>query len=320
MNERTIVNYDELHQIAKLFDSEGEAIAQREAILRQRANQLEAEWVGEGADKFFNEFYQEVLPGLRRLQEACQLTFHTLVTVMKIFNDAEEETANYFKDGSLEDTGGTRHGIDVSGLEFGMEGVDPGEAPGGMPTSGIDVEDLDFKVETGGKFFTPGEGGMPPTGEGEGDFAKIETGEKPVPATQEVGDFKVEMPMQSETAGGGSAGGGGGSSAGSQGIQGGLEMGVGSHSQTSSGPGVSGVGGGGSESAPQHVYQDPAGSGVSGAAPQSAPSTSAGPTGGPAPVRQSGVGEAAGAAGALGGAGAAAAAAGKKIKENKEGD
>ena len=45
-------------------------------------------------------------------------------------------------------------------IEFGVQGVEPGDVPGGMPSSGIDVEDLEFKVETG-------VGEMPPTGEGD---------------------------------------------------------------------------------------------------------------------------------------------------------
>ncbi len=326
MADRTIVNYDELAKIGKNFEQEGEIVAVIETQLRQRAQQLESEWIGEGADKFFNEFFQEILPAMTRVKQACVLSAHTIRVVAQIFDEAEEETAGYFKDGSLE--GGEGSGIDVSDLEFdatggvgGIGGGGLGTTPGGPDVgpgdgsgSGIDVSNLDFGADE-----------FPGTGGGEADFGKVETGVKPVPAGEEfAGDKWMDEQLDGKGATGASmgGGGGGGSSAGSQGMGGGLEMGVGSHSQTSSGPGAAPTGAGAGGGMQDHVYQTPAGAGSTpGTTAQSAPSAANMTPGSPSPAQQGGLRDAAGAAGALGGAGAAAgagSAAAKKLKENKD--
>jgi WXG100 family type VII secretion target len=324
--DRTIVNYDELANIGKSFQQEGEIVTVIETQLRQRAQQLESEWIGEGADKFFNEFFQDILPAMNRVKQACVLTAHTIRVVSQIFDEAEEETAGYFKDGSLEG-GGEGSGIDVSDLEFdstggigGIGGGGLGTSPGGSAVgtgdesgSGIDVNNLDFGADE-----------FPGTGGGEADFAKVETGMKPVPANEEfAGDKWMDEQLDGKGATGASmgGGGGGGSSAGSQGMGGGLEMGVGSHSQTSSGPGAAPTGAGSGGGMQDHVYQTPAGASTTpGTTAQSAPGAAT-VAGGERPVQQGGMRDAAGAAGALGGAGAAAgagSAAAKKLKENKD--
>ena len=340
MAEKTIVNYDELAKIGKLFDKEAEDVAGIETQLRQKAQELESEWIGEGADKFFNEFFQDVLPAVSRVKQACVMTSQTIRVVAQIFDEAEEETTKYFKDGSLEDGGasgvggGGGAGVDFAGMRpipggmgpglnnapggaIGTQPsqepvvVDPGSGPGGAQPggSGIDVSEIDF-----------GEDGFPSTGIGEEAGHKELNGQKPIPASQEQ---PAEKFFNEQAPAGGATGGGGGGSAGgggSQGMQGGLEMGVGGHSQTSAGPGAAGpTGAGGGAGMQDHVYQQGGASSTPGTTAQSVPSQQGTTAGGTTPVDQSGIG----AAGALGGAGAvggAGAAAAKKLKENKDGE
>ena len=167
MTDQTIVNYDEIQKFAKHFDSESEIIVETQSKLRQQAHELESEWIGKGSEEFFDEFETEILPAMGRLHNALTLTADVLRKIMKIFDEAENETAGYFKDsnfdrgirmaniGNIGATVGARQfrtpqvgrmpqgaaavsgsgssGIDVSDLEFGMDGVEINE-PGGVLT------------------------------------------------------------------------------------------------------------------------------------------------------------------------------------------
>jgi len=98
MADKTEVNYDQLEAIAKQFDGEAQVIQSMRTGLQSRAEQLHGQgWIGEAADKFWNEMSGEVLPAVQRLQEALQQASTTMTTICNIFNEAEEETQGYFK-------------------------------------------------------------------------------------------------------------------------------------------------------------------------------------------------------------------------------
>jgi hypothetical protein len=156
-----------------------------------------------------------MLPALQRLQESLFFSAETLQDVIKIFDDAENESGNFFKRGELEGGDGKISGIDVSNLDFGLDG---------------------FQVGQPGESIPPG--GAPPSGS--------ETSE---PSGQE--GAPQEMPESTEPSP--SGGGGGGSAGGSEGLEGDLEMGEDRSAQVSQQRGRSG--GSSQESMPDHIYQ-----------------------------------------------------------------
>ena len=97
MADKTEVNYEQLQQIMKMFSSEAEEINGLQKQTQSRVEDLHGgNWIGKGADKFFDEMQSEVLPALRRLaaglQEAAQVTQRILDT----YRQAEEETQGFF--------------------------------------------------------------------------------------------------------------------------------------------------------------------------------------------------------------------------------
>lgn len=296
MADKTIVNYDELQQIRKRFETEAEEYAELNSRTRQMVDALESEWIGQGAEKFFNEFENELFPAMKRLHHALLFTSDTLQDVMKIFDEAENESAGLFKDGSLENAD---FGAGAFESIIGRIRPDLG-APGDLRD--IDFGLDDFEVGDGGGSNPPGEtppaGDTPPgggtSGSGSGGASQSETS-----STEPT-----------------SSGGGGGSGSGSQGLQGELQMGTGSSRQGGTGQGS--TGGGGSQAPMQdHVYQSSS-SGSGGGSSSSPSSSSSSSSGGES--EGSGIGGMVGTAGALGGAGAAAGAAKKALKGDDDED
>src|SRR5437762_3759733 len=97
-NNHFQLNYDETVTIAKKFKDEGEDIARLHSETRQRVKDLYKEWIGEGADKFFEEMETSLLPALQRLSHALFHTQDITHEIMKIIQNADEDTAGFFKD------------------------------------------------------------------------------------------------------------------------------------------------------------------------------------------------------------------------------
>jgi WXG100 family type VII secretion target len=95
---KTIVNYDQLESIGKIFETESQAVENYYRQLRSKADELHGGgWIGRGADKFHDEMTHEVLPAMARLSDALKQTADTIKVVCNIFNAAEEETQGYFR-------------------------------------------------------------------------------------------------------------------------------------------------------------------------------------------------------------------------------
>jgi WXG100 family type VII secretion target len=97
MDQIVQLKYDELETVVKKFKDEGEDIVMLHLKTRQRVHDLYPEWVGEGADKFFEEMETILLPALARLAQALFFSQNTLHKIMKIINEADIETAGLFK-------------------------------------------------------------------------------------------------------------------------------------------------------------------------------------------------------------------------------
>ena len=316
------LNYDQLVSISKKFKDEGEDIAKLHSATRQRVRDLHSEWVGEAAEKFFEEMETELLPAVQRLAQALFLTQDVTNDIMKIILEADEDTVGFFRN-------------QLSGDDFGAGLF--GQALEGMPAGSSSPEDF------GAGKFGEALGGNPTGGDGSSapeDFGAAKFGEAGDHPASEPGDTGTpgdhDSTQGSEREGGGSeksakdktpetetapaGGGGGSSSSSSQGLKGDLKnMGVGLSNQA---PQTASAGGPATPSTPDHIYSDsgspkpeesptPKGDGskpgVDTGSGESVQSSSVG-----------GAGAAAGAAGVAAAAGGAAKAVKGKAKKNAE--
>ena len=97
MAEITVIDYEQLQAIAKKLDAEGEAIAVILASLRQQVFSMEQDWIGAGAQAFFDEMEMVVLPSLKRLSEALHYSSDAARKIIGIYQDSEYEAAAKFK-------------------------------------------------------------------------------------------------------------------------------------------------------------------------------------------------------------------------------
>jgi WXG100 family type VII secretion target len=93
----TQVNYDEMQTIIKSLQSEEEEIMQ---LMKQTQGKVESlhnnQWIGQGADKFFDEMEQTVLPAMNRLGHALGVGARVAQQILNTIHHADEETKSYF--------------------------------------------------------------------------------------------------------------------------------------------------------------------------------------------------------------------------------
>lgn len=246
------LNYDELGSITKNFKDQGEDMAQLHSTTRQRVRDLHKEWIGEAADEFFDEMETELLPALKRLSQALFYSQDVTNEIMKIIEDADEETAGYFKNQlSGDDFGAGLFGEALNDLQGGAPGADDfgagkfGEALGTVPTGDSSAPD-DFGA---GKFGEAADHSTPISEQGSSGAPGESSSSQG--SNRESQKSDKEQPTETETSPTG-GGGGGSSSSSSQGLQGDLKkMGVGLSDQVAQN---AASGSGGPTKMPDHVY------------------------------------------------------------------
>ena len=97
MADNTQVNYDLLENYEKRFQNASSETNAQLSKFRQKVEELHGDgWVGQAADKFYNEMTTEILPAVQRLAEAYSQAAEALKKIRETFNSAEEETKGYF--------------------------------------------------------------------------------------------------------------------------------------------------------------------------------------------------------------------------------
>ncbi len=92
--------YDQLQSIAGRFGQWAESNAEMSDRVRQCVEKLmNGDWIGKGAEAFFNEMGSEVLPAMDRLTGALQQSQSTMSQIIVLIQEAEEEAASLFSDG-----------------------------------------------------------------------------------------------------------------------------------------------------------------------------------------------------------------------------
>ena len=91
------VNYDEMQAIIKQLESEEEDV---KGLFNQTKSKVEAlhgsQWMGEAADKFFNEMEGQVLPKTAKMLYALNVAGQVAKQIVNIIHQADEETKGFF--------------------------------------------------------------------------------------------------------------------------------------------------------------------------------------------------------------------------------
>lgn len=95
---RIRADHDDLARIASMFGRQSQN-AQRslQHIKRQMDTLQGGDWIGKGAQAFYKEMDQDVLPALKRLTEALAQAQRTTVQISQILKQAEEQAARLFR-------------------------------------------------------------------------------------------------------------------------------------------------------------------------------------------------------------------------------
>jgi WXG100 family type VII secretion target len=101
-------DHEQLSQIAKNFSREAANISRMLQRIKQQRDTLQGgDWIGEGAEAFYSEMQSEVLPALKRLSSAFEVSGRVTRQISQIMLQAEEDVARLFKgNGSAAGLGG----------------------------------------------------------------------------------------------------------------------------------------------------------------------------------------------------------------------
>jgi WXG100 family type VII secretion target len=135
---RVRADYDQLATIAKLFGQEGEATRQAlHKITRQMEVLQGGDWIGRGANAFYAEMRQDILPALRRLAQALENGQQVSQQISQIMHEAESSAAGLFRRGGA--GGGGAGGDEALAGGFAAGGATGGAfAPGAGAGAGAD--------------------------------------------------------------------------------------------------------------------------------------------------------------------------------------
>jgi len=95
--DRFQAKYDELDQLAGMFSSEAGQVGDTMGKLKSAIENMRDKWIGEGAQKFFNEMESEVLPALGKLQSALNDGAEKTKQMASLIHEHEEQASNLFK-------------------------------------------------------------------------------------------------------------------------------------------------------------------------------------------------------------------------------
>jgi len=98
MADRTELNGEQLQALAKNFQSEANELNSLLSQTRNKVNELHGNgWVGQGADQFNAEMEGLVLPAVQRLVAALHTASERINTILKIYDDAQQQSQGFFK-------------------------------------------------------------------------------------------------------------------------------------------------------------------------------------------------------------------------------
>jgi WXG100 family type VII secretion target len=91
------IQYDDMENIASMFDSYADSTQEHIQKIEGCINQLQGDgWKGVGASQFYDEMESDVLPKLKILQQGYEVGGTQIRKVISMFEDAEQTILGYF--------------------------------------------------------------------------------------------------------------------------------------------------------------------------------------------------------------------------------
>jgi WXG100 family type VII secretion target len=92
-------DFDQLKSIAGQFNSAHETIKGMNGNIKSNSETLKRDWVGKGSDKFHAEMDGQVLPALKRLENALATATNITNQIAQIMHQAEDDVSGCWKAG-----------------------------------------------------------------------------------------------------------------------------------------------------------------------------------------------------------------------------
>jgi WXG100 family type VII secretion target len=90
-------NYDELKNIAQSFSQQAESLNTMNQNLQGNVDTLQGgDWIGQGAQAFYKEFGDTVMPTLKRLQNAMSESARITQQISQVMKEAEDNASRVF--------------------------------------------------------------------------------------------------------------------------------------------------------------------------------------------------------------------------------
>ena len=97
MADQIRLQYDEMNQISTKFTTSADVIQELMTRLTNQMGELQGgSWIGQGADAFYSEMQEIVLPAVRKLSEALETSGTLTQQIVRTVQEAEEEAGTYF--------------------------------------------------------------------------------------------------------------------------------------------------------------------------------------------------------------------------------
>ncbi|MEQ8672799.1 MAG: WXG100 family type VII secretion target [Aggregatilineales bacterium] len=97
MADQIRLQYDDMNQISAKFANSADVIQELINRLVNQIGELQGgAWIGQGADAFYSEMEELVLPAVRKLSEALETSGTLTQQIVRTVQDAEEEAGSYF--------------------------------------------------------------------------------------------------------------------------------------------------------------------------------------------------------------------------------
>jgi WXG100 family type VII secretion target len=93
MADKIVVDYNALQQVANSFSQQEQEINNMLKKIQSQVDALQGGgWIGKGANAFYNEMHNELLPAIMRLTKALEEGQHIVGQMAQEFQNAEEQT------------------------------------------------------------------------------------------------------------------------------------------------------------------------------------------------------------------------------------
>lgn len=91
------IQYDDMDNIARMFDGYADSTQDHIQRIQSCMSQLQGgDWIGLGADKFYQEMEGDVMPRLKILQQGYEVAAAQVRRMSQMFQDAEQTIISFF--------------------------------------------------------------------------------------------------------------------------------------------------------------------------------------------------------------------------------